>query len=106
MPRHTLYISILIPFIYILCALMKDDPQDTFKSESQNLTEYEMCDNPKDVDETPIDIIIAQEKRNCITQDLSSYTMVLIDVRKQKPYIEYIYYLNVLYYVFLYIHST
>lgn len=90
------YVSlmILIPFIYILCALMKDDSKDTFKSESQNMTEYEMCDNPKDVDETPIDIIIAQEKRNCITQDLSSYTMVLIDVRKQKPYIEYIYYLN------------
>ena len=90
------YVSlmILIPFIYILCALMKDDSKDKFKSESQNMTEYEICNNPKDVNETPIDIIIAQEKRNCITEDLSSYTMVLTDVRKQKPYIEYIYFLN------------
>lgn len=90
------YVSlmILIPFIYILCALMKDDSKDTFKSESQNMIEYEICNNPKDVNETPIDIIIAQEKRNCITEDLSSYTMVLTDVRKQKPYIEYIYFLN------------
>lgn len=73
---------------------MKDDSKDTFKSESQNMIEYEICNNPKDVNETPIDIIIAQEKRNCITKDLSSYTMVLTDVRKQKPYIEYIYFLN------------
>ena len=102
-------LMILIPFIYILCALMKDDSKDAFKSESQNMAEYDtieydtagydtagydMCVYPKDVYETPIDIIIAQEKRNCITQDLSSYTLVLIDVRKQKPYIEYIYYLN------------
>lgn len=90
------YVSlmILIPFIYILCALMKDDSKDTFKSESQNMIEYEICNNPKDVNENPINIIIAQEKRNCITEDLSSYTMVLTDVRKQKPYIEYIYFLN------------
>lgn len=87
-------LMILIPFIYILCALMKDDSKDKFKSESQNMTEYEIYNNPKDVNETPIDIIIAQEKRNCITEDLSSYTMVLTDVRKQKPYIEYIYFLN------------
>lgn len=92
--RGCLSLMILIPFIFILCTLMKDDSKDTFKSESPNMTESEIYNNPKDVNETPIDIIIAQEKRNCITKDLSSYAMVLTDVRKQKPYIEYIYFLN------------
>ena len=90
------YVSlmIIIPFIYILCALIEHNRKYMIKDETHNLTEYEIYNNSKEVTESPIDKIVEQEKRNCITEGLSSYTMVLIDVRKQKPYIEYIYYLN------------
>lgn len=88
----TVFLIILCSVLYILSAIYSDD------NEAYPKVDVPQIHNIHNVGygniEFSIDKLIEQEKRMCISEDLSSYTIALVNVTKQETYIEYTYFLN------------